>query len=489
MRPFESILIVGDLLVVVWLAFSSGRISFLRTPLASLLLFVALLQVVVEGYRWQMLPAYFATLVTIFILYSPVARFDALQLAGAGGLALSGLATIIYPVFDLPRPTGPYQIGTVTYHLIDSERRELFSLKPDARRELMIQIWYPAVGVGSQSPEPYRISALTSLQYAYLRFVKTHTYSGVPIANSSVAFPVVFFTPSWHGLRNQELAVVEELVSHGFVVVGVDHPYGSGVTLFPDGRKIVARPVPFMDTSSELTMEKSREIAEKEVRLRALDLVFALNELEKINRADRLGVLTGRLDLGRVGILGYSFGGAVAVESCWLDSRFRCAADLDGALFGGAAKMGIEQPLLVMTDSLGPPPNAELTSKNASRRRWAQFEAENGRMILNDLHLHGGFLAEIPGVGHANFCDASLESPVRWLSGSGAIDPRRALDIVRGVSLVFFQFALDRQPAQLVLNEAARFPEVSFTEYSAAPQRVGQSSPRTRDSPTSHISD
>jgi hypothetical protein len=243
-----------------------------------------------------------------------------------------------------------------------------------------------------------------------------------------------------------------------------------------------------MDTSSEVTMEKSREVAEKEVRLRALDLVFALNELEKINRADRLGVLTGRIDLGRVGILGYSFGGAVAVESCWLDSRFRCAADLDGALFGSAAQMGIEQPLLVMTDSLGPP-TAELTSKNASRRRWAQFEAEDGRMMLNDLRLHGGFLAEIAGVGHANFSDASLESPVRCLSGSGSIDPRRALDIVRGVSLVFFRFALFGQPAQLVLNEAARFPEVSFTQYSAPPERVGQSSPRTRASLTSHKSD
>ena len=44
-----------------------------------------------------------------------------------------------HPAFVFPPPSGPYGIGTVTYHWVDTERREVFSSRPDDRRELMVQ--------------------------------------------------------------------------------------------------------------------------------------------------------------------------------------------------------------------------------------------------------------------------------------------------------------------------------------------------------------
>ena len=72
-----------------------------------------------------------------------------LALIVAVGLGLLGLALyftllIALPVFHFPQPGGPYSIGTLTYHWVDTNRAEAFSADASARRELMVQIWYPA---------------------------------------------------------------------------------------------------------------------------------------------------------------------------------------------------------------------------------------------------------------------------------------------------------------------------------------------------------
>ena len=44
---------------------------------------------------------------------------------------------------QLPAPTGPYRVGTLTMHLVDRSRPDpLVPTKPV--RELMVQLWYPA---------------------------------------------------------------------------------------------------------------------------------------------------------------------------------------------------------------------------------------------------------------------------------------------------------------------------------------------------------
>lgn len=47
--------------------------------------------------------------------------------AVAGTLALGALvaSTTLLPRFRFPEPTGPYAIGTTTYHWVDAERPEI----------------------------------------------------------------------------------------------------------------------------------------------------------------------------------------------------------------------------------------------------------------------------------------------------------------------------------------------------------------------------
>jgi predicted dienelactone hydrolase len=117
------------------------------------------MQVLVEGYRWQMIPAYALSglLFLVWLLQTIVPAGTALgggldnRLAaglaiglGVLGLAVSIVLPIVLPVFRLPPPTGPYAIGTLTYHWVDAHRGEVFSADPNDQRELMVQIWYPA---------------------------------------------------------------------------------------------------------------------------------------------------------------------------------------------------------------------------------------------------------------------------------------------------------------------------------------------------------
>ena len=42
----------------------------------------------------------------------------------------------------LPPPTGPYQVGTTSLHLIDQSRPNPWAASP-SYRELMVSVWYP----------------------------------------------------------------------------------------------------------------------------------------------------------------------------------------------------------------------------------------------------------------------------------------------------------------------------------------------------------
>ena len=126
----------------------------------------------------------------------------------------------------------------------------------------------------------------------------------------------------------------------------MDHTYGTDLTYFPDGRIIPSSLGTFLSYSSDLAFHQSLGNVNAQLRIRVSDTRFVLSELERLNQEDPDGLLTGRLDLSHVGILGYSFGGAVAMEACHADSRFQAGAALDSLLFGESAKAGVEQPFL-----------------------------------------------------------------------------------------------------------------------------------------------
>ena len=335
------------------------------------------LHVVFEGARSHMIPGYLVTGYLLLFFY----RFPLAQpglwtaTVAVGMLAVAAALGTLLPVFELPKLTGPCPIGTVSWHLLDGAREETQSDQTGGPRELMIQIWYPADQAGPG--QPYRTRAETEFKKAHLALVRTHAATGTALSGGQARYPVVIFSPAWTGRRNQNTVQAEELASHGFVVVGIDHPFGSDLTIFPDGRMVRTKLPDIPDFTSAEAFKESIRTAESQLGIRAADVRFVLDELERLDRSDPHGLLTGRLDTSRVGIFGHSFGGAVAAEVCLLDSRIKAGVNLDGLIFGKTLTQRIGKPFMVVSDDGVLPTPAALQASHGWVHRQQTFIVQN----------------------------------------------------------------------------------------------------------------
>ena len=133
MRPFEIATII--MLVGSWGIFSIPRSKRPRwlIVLPVLTALIAIVQFVVEPYRWQMVPTY--ALVALLLLLSflellrknpivsPNPKHRKLTIVGKGvGLMIFVLfisLPALFPMFELPDPTGPYAVGTTSFAFTD----------------------------------------------------------------------------------------------------------------------------------------------------------------------------------------------------------------------------------------------------------------------------------------------------------------------------------------------------------------------------------
>jgi Platelet-activating factor acetylhydrolase, isoform II len=422
MRRLEIAGTVGLLLYTPHLFFSSAD----PEAIFAIVLCIAVLAIAghvwFEGYRWQMAPAYL--LACGLVLYECMHRlsgFHAPYLVAVAAV-LCGLTAvllcILLPVFRLPAPTGPYKVGTQTRHLVDESRSDPFSDRPGGRRELMIQIWYPAEASSRGQFAPYRERSITTFRSAHLALVKSHSILGAKVPQSPVRFPLLLYTPSWSGIRTESTAQVEELASHGYVVVGMDHPYSSDRVVFPDGTVVRRKFLGDEDYSSQAAVEAFVETASEQVKFRAEDARFVLDVLERLDENDPQELLTGRLDLARVGIFGSSLGGGTAAEVCSLDRRFKAGVDMGGMIAPKSAFVA----------------GTDLSSFSSAKRREIEFSLTQFASMKRLLSRYGGYWMTIRGIKHIHFFDAPLFSPLR----RGCVSPSRVVRIVRQYIVAFF---------------------------------------------------
>src|SRR5207244_7460681 len=90
------------------------------------------------------------------------------------------------------------------------------------------------------------------------------------------------------------VGLVEDLASHGYIVVAIAHPHDAGIVQFPDGHVVV--PKAQMDIAAALAV-------------RVADTRFVLTQLARLGRS---GFFAGMPDLDQVGMFGHSLGGASA---------------------------------------------------------------------------------------------------------------------------------------------------------------------------------
>ncbi len=170
MRLLEILLTLANLWTFFVLAVPRLRTLSWTRYSALITVVIASVQALGEGARWQMTPAYaLAGMFFLVWLLQKVApaqkppRMSWLNRLIAGlvlalgilGMAVSIALPTILPVFHFPHPTGPYAIGTLTYHWVDANRPEVFTADPNDHRELMVQVWYPANADPSSPRAPW----------------------------------------------------------------------------------------------------------------------------------------------------------------------------------------------------------------------------------------------------------------------------------------------------------------------------------------------
>src|SRR5208282_2692408 len=156
---------------------------------------------------------------------------------------------------QIPDPSGPYGIGRLGYHWIDMSRPDDYN--PSRHRELMVYFWYPtaksADAKGAYIPGAAQMELdLNAAPPLHREFgdlwapilsgqISSHATDHAPIAKSGTPFPVVTFSHGSGGMSFYYTVLIEDLVSHGYVVASIEHTYVSQAVWFPDGRVITFR--------------------------------------------------------------------------------------------------------------------------------------------------------------------------------------------------------------------------------------------------------
>jgi hypothetical protein len=500
MRLFEILLVVANFLTSV--VFAVPRLRAIRWTGYVVLITLALVvvQILVEGSRWQMVPAY--VLAGLFLVVWVVQRvapaggsikqiLTRRVVAGCAiilcllGMGISAALPVVLPVFHFPSPSGPYQIGTLTYHWVDTSRHELFSTDPHAHRELMAQVWYPVKGDTSSARAPYvqDASALSSalartlhlpgFTFDYFQEVPTHAIPSAPVATDEPNYPVLIFLTGITGYRQSNTFQVEELVSHGYIVVGIDQPYAAATVVFPDGHQILGwtrdQIQPLIQQSlspvANAPILGGQALTNGIIPYFAQDVSFTLDQLSALNTADPNGLLTGRLDLQHVGTFGVSLGAMVASEACHRDARLKACLMMDAAMPVDVVQAGLRQPGMWITR---PASSMQLEG-------WSEADIFQtlGTMqaVFNKEPAGDRYSVSIPGMFHVNFTDGPYFTPLAPLLNppfAGPINAQRGFDIINAYSLAFFDQYLEGHPVALLAGPSKQYPEVLFSKRSVS---------------------
>jgi hypothetical protein len=317
---------------------------------------------------------------------------------------------------------------------------------------MMVQLWYPIETSNLGTRTEYMdyptfqwlknrspIPLITIPNNAYL-FVHPHGRNETIIAAGM--FPVVIFSPGYDGVYQIYTSFIEDLTSHGFVIASINHPYVSGITVFPDGRTVGLASVP---------TDPVAQIAFFNMSLRTIveDAKFVLDTITEMNATDP--DFSGHFDLLRIGMYGHSFGGANTAVCCYEDSRIIAGLTLDGVFYPSFIQGDITKPFLMMFAE------ARLANDTTINYIWNH--------ITNDT-----FKMSITGSTHFAYTDVGLLLshlvpliPPKIL-GFGTIPPKRMVNITKTFETAFFEVYLKGEPVEKLLDLSSYFPEVQV-EY------------------------
>ncbi len=442
---------------------------------SSIILFAHL---IIDGFRWQMVPVYLLSFIIMLCLFNNWKFFKGHWfrkiISGAFLFLFVGLGYLlssIFPVFELPTPTGQYQIGSNSFHLISDEDEIITEDKTD-KRELMVKVWYPA-NIQDEPKEAFLNDAdrigfankygLPPSTFNYLDKIETHTFQSPSIADGK--FPILVFSHGYYSQANGYYALIEEIVSQGFVVFGINHTYESVGSLFPSNEiKFYSTEYDRQHNNEEMAsmiweaMEVYKNETDESKKEQSINKVlknyFAAEitnrwtkdfelVINQISTWEKSTFLSTHIDLSKVGVFGHSQGGAAAAQTLLDNSKVTAGINIDGAQWGNMVDTFLSKPfLLISSDWPKDHPN------------FNEYAFQNGS--VSDFYQ-----AKIKDTGHSNFMDIPFMINLKTINEAGEIDPEKAIEITSKMVVDFFDKYLDNKKTS-ILKLSNQYPELEI---------------------------
>ena len=354
-------------------------------------------------------------------------------------------------------PSGPHPLGTIDLHLVDTARVDPWL---DARRprELMVQLWYPTPATHGHPWAPWMSAAAAGffertqgIPAGSLVLPTTHAQLAAPVDRGRRGRPVVVYSPGLASDRSLGTQLIEELASHGYLVVAIDHTYDADQVEFPGGR---------VETFA-ITGDLDDALIAKALAVRTADVRFVLDQLTALNaghnpdarRRALPPTLTGAFDLPRTAMFGHSLGGATAAAALRADRRLRAGVNLDGSLLASVTA-GTDRPFLLFGSDPGPgPEDASWDQFWASQSGWKRELALIGSTHTSFTDLETLLPQAAPALGL---------TPGQVTQAIGPLDPDRAIRAQRDYLRAFFDRQLRHHDNRLLAHPSPSYPDVRF---------------------------
>lgn len=481
MRFFETMFLVLVIMSFLNSFFLKKKgIMFILPVLA---LIFAATSALIEGYRIHVIPAYIIVFIILltdvykillpeFKIHKAIRVILLLILIPVAIIAVT--APFLFPVVNLPKPTGSYAVGTQYMSFEDFKRKECFSITEEYRN-VPVQVWYPASDVSGKKCVTW-INSSKAMEYfteyrklpnllGHLSLVKTNSHLNASISAKEEKYPVIVFSGGSAMFYGQNVIQMEELASYGYIVFAVGHPYEDFADIYPDGKLVpysqkqqiklsmdikqaveAAKQSKINENSPEFTklILRNAKVNNESVKIWAEDITFVIDKIEELDKGKENRFFKGKLDIASIGVFGHSFGGAASGQACLRDRRISAFVNMDGGVFGDATVECIRQPFMILTTG----------GKEKSRIKDGYSNQQNNYILV-----------AVTGAKHMNFSDLNSLIPVLGkLTGFlGNISEKRQNEITNAYLLAFFNREIKGKDNLSLLKQGAskRYYEVT----------------------------
>jgi dienelactone hydrolase len=245
-----------------------------------------------------------------------------------GTIAIFALPYVLIARTKLPQPSGKYQVGTtdITWDAPDLSHSGIIA-----------KVWYPTddrshgnspyIGkLGRAFTDSIALNIIYKLIFRLFQHVSSPALINATPSQIPAGFPVVLFSPCWTGINYLVTFYALEFASHGFVVIGINHPESNIGTMCADGSQIKLE---LFDMSMDAI--KLEQYQGNIIQQQAKNISTVLDRIIQLN-STRDSLLNRTIDPSRIFAAGHSLGGAASFVACGKDARIAKGVELDSIL-------------------------------------------------------------------------------------------------------------------------------------------------------------